>query len=186
MKIKYENPSKTDCMNYLIEKSNELNIPTQLALATAWIESRFTQFRADGSTLCNTYSNDFGIMQITIGAKIGESNWGYINNDDWERLLVDWRFNIDVGLNELQDCYFLAYNFNEIMQGLSHFKSLTFEDCIARASYSAYNGGPQKIARYRTPVTKPIDIKKYPFVNADGYDNRDINFWNIYRLKSWQ
>lgn len=185
MKIEYKNPSKSECIEYITMKSNEMNIPVRLALATAWVESAFTQFNRAGSTLCNPSGKDFGIMQINICLKSGASDWGFISDDDWERLLVDWKFNMDIGLLELQKCYRLACNSDEIKLGMKHFRGSSKEECIARASYSAYNGGPQKIDRYRTPLSKPFNYKSNPYINFDGYDTRDITFWNIYRLKLW-
>ena len=186
MNTENKNPKLSECIEYITLKSHEFNIPVRLSLATAWIESHFVQFNPDGSVLCNPSGNDFGIMQINIGLKAGVTNWGFINNNDWERLLVDWKFNIDVGLSELQSCYVLASSSEEIENGFAHFRVLTAEECIARAAYSAYNGGPQNLTRYRTQLSKPIDYKINPYVNSDGYDIRDINFWNIYYLKLWE
>ncbi|QSX06995.1 transglycosylase SLT domain-containing protein [Sedimentibacter sp. zth1] len=187
MAIESKNPTNKECIKYITDKSNQLGIPARLSLATAWIESGFTQFDYLGNTLRNPTSNDFGIMQITIGAKMCMSDWGYISNKDWDRLLIDWKFNIDIGLSELKSCYELSCNSTEEIQiGCKHFNGITTEDCIARATYSAYNAGPNNISRYRTPFIVLTSKTEKPYIYENRYDYRDINFWTIYSCKSWE
>lgn len=175
MKSINENPSKSECIHYITNQSEKLHIPTRLALATAWIESCFTQFKSDGTVLCNPSGNDFGLMQINLGHKEGITLWGRLTEDDWQKVLTDWKFNTMVGLTELQNCYLLASSEQELNKGLMHFKELTAEQCSARAAYSAYNAGPHNMNRYRTPQN----------TSSYGYDLRDINFWYIYTLQTW-
>lgn len=167
------NPSRQEVIAYITEQCRELGIPEQLGLATAITESGMTQFNKDG-TPCRNFnpsSSDWGIMQINDKA------WGDIY--DMERIKSDWKYNVRAGLEILRDCYQAAVKNNEDIKGGN-----SGDQNLARAAYSAYNSGIASLWRYRTPVDAAPKTAPYAVLDDEGYDLRDIRFWNNYQKLS--
>lgn len=136
-----------------------------LVLATAWQESCWRQFvEMDGriEPLISS-TGDIGLMQLN------ERVWrGFY---DMQKLRWDINYNSLAGAEVLLDYlvkYAIRKNEHRHTGGL---------DNLARASYSAYNGGPGKASRYRrTDVStyhQKIDAafwKKYQRVNEGNLD----------------
>ncbi|MFZ5985824.1 MAG: peptidoglycan DD-metalloendopeptidase family protein [Bacillota bacterium] len=205
--VDYEKPTRTQIVNYIIKRCREIGIPENMGLATAWTESEMTQFNSKGSTFIA--GKDHGLMQINIGHKKGASDWGKLDESEWNKILVNWRFNVDYGLNYLKYCYDTAKKANEDEKGYQEAIKKTYsifwasglikEQNLARAAYSMYNANVTW--RYRTKKTDAPDPSKYskliiayrnkkPIYGADGklvveYDARDKNFWDHYRRMPW-
>ena len=110
----------------------------KLVRATAWQESCWRQFEVRDEKIMplTSSTNDVGIMQMN------ERVWrGFY---DLQKLRWDIAYNSDAGAEVLMD-YLVKYAIrrNEHKQpgGINN---------LARASYSAYNGGPSKSSRYRS------------------------------------
>ncbi|MEZ5502476.1 MAG: lytic transglycosylase domain-containing protein [Halioglobus sp.] len=127
-----------------------------LVLATAWQESCWRQYVVQDGQLVPLVSStgDIGLMQMN------ERIWrGFY---DMQKLRWDIHYNSIAGAEVLLDYlvkYALRRNEHQQAGGL---------DNLARASYSAYNGGPGKSSRYRRQdvpsVHRKIDAafwKKY-------------------------
>jgi hypothetical protein len=133
----------------------------KLVLTTAWQESCWRQYvitKKDIEPL-RSDSGDVGLMQMN------EKVWrGFY---DIQKLRWDIRYNSRAGAEVLLN-YLVRY---ALKQGEHrHTGGL---DNLARASYSAYNGGPSQISRYRKPgvasTHKKVDAafwKKYQQVKA--------------------
>ena len=133
----------------------------QLVLATAWQESCWRQFVVTKGKVqpLRSGSGDVGLMQIN------EKVWrGFY---DIQKLRWDVAYNSRAGAEVLFN-YLVKYALkkaeNKRPGGL---------DNLARASYSAYNGGPSQVSRYRNPgvasTHKKVDAafwKKYQQVKA--------------------
>lgn len=164
------NPTKQEVTNYITEQCRAIGIPAELGLATAATESDLTQFNKDGMPLrgSNSDSTDWGIMQINDKA------WG--DTFDFNRIKSDWKYNVRAGLQILKDSYDAAAQNNEGGKGAN--SSL---ENMARAAYSGYNAGTGNIWRYRTPIGDAPKIGPYDVLSNEGYDIRDIRFWNNYQ-----
>jgi septal ring-binding cell division protein DamX len=129
-----------------------------LVLTTAWQESCWRQFEVvkDKVVPLRSGSGDIGLMQVN------ERVWrGFY---DLQKLRWDVRYNAEAGAEILLQ-YLLNYALKKGEQ-----KHKGGMDNLARASYSAYNGGPGAIARYRSSKT-----------GARG-KKIDRAFWDKYRL----
>ncbi len=128
-----------------------------LVLATAWQESCWRQFTVERRQAVPVRSStgDSGLMQIN------ERVWrGFY---DVHKLRWDMSYNARAGGQIL-----LKYLTDYALKSREH-KQRGGHDNLARASYSAYNGGPAKVSRYRDPNT-PAQQKKI-----------DQAFWAKYR-----
>jgi hypothetical protein len=128
-----------------------------LVLATAWQESCWRQYVVENDKLVplRSGSGDVGLMQIN------ERVWrGFY---DLQRLRWDIDYNSGAGAEVLLD-YLVKYALPRGEQqqpgGLPN---------LARASYSAYNGGPGQVSRYRRSDVAP------------GHRKIDAAFWEKYR-----
>jgi hypothetical protein len=129
----------------------------KLVQATAWQESCWRQYVVEATKLVPLRSGtgDVGLMQIN------ERVWrGFY---DIQRLRWDIDYNAGAGAQILMD-YLVRY---AIKQG---------EDSrpggpanLARASYSAYNGGPRQVSRYRRSDV-PAELRRV-----------DAAFWEKYQ-----
>ena len=132
-----------------------------LVLATAWQESCWRQYVIDAKkiTPLRSDSGDVGLMQIN------EKIWrGFY---DIQKLRWDIAYNVRAGTEILLN-YLIKY---AVKQG-EHQRSGGIDN-LARASYSAYNGGPSQFSRYRNAAAasthKRVDAafwKKYQQVKA--------------------
>jgi hypothetical protein len=133
----------------------------KLVLTTAWQESCWRQYVATKKHFepLRSGSGDVGLMQLN------EKVWrGFY---DIQKLRWDIRYNSRAGAEVLLN-YLVRY---ALKQG--EHKHTGGLDNLARASYSAYNGGPSQISRYRKPgvasTHKKVDAafwKKYQQVKA--------------------
>ena len=133
----------------------------QLVLTTAWQESCWRQYVVKSSKVetLRSGTGDVGLMQIN------ERVWrGFY---DLQKLRWDISYNSDAGAEVLFN-YLVKYALKQGEQ-----KRAGGLDNLARASYSAYNGGPSQVSRYRradvSPGHKKIDAafwKKYQQVKA--------------------
>lgn len=105
--------------------SEEYGIPLDLLLATAWTESKWTQWGSDGTVLIG--GHDYGLMQIN------KDTWA--STYDWDELSSDVRVNIHAGATISKWSYDYAKS-----------KGYTGDD-LARAAYAVYNGGPDAVHR---------------------------------------
>jgi cell division septation protein DedD len=109
----------------------------KLVLATAWQESCWRQYVVTNNKIVPLRSStgDVGLMQIN------EKVWrGFY---DIHRLRWDINYNSDAGAEILLD-YLVKYALKQGEQQHSGGQAN-----LARASYSAYNGGPSQVSRYR-------------------------------------
>lgn len=164
------NPTKQEVADYITGQCRAIGIPAELGLATAATESDLTQFNKEGMPLrgSNSDSTDWGIMQINDKA------WG--DTYDFNRIKSDWKYNVRAGLQILKDSYDTATQSNEGSKGTN--SSL---ENLARAAYSGYNAGTGNIWRYRTPIDDAPKTGPYDVLSNEGYDIRDIRFWNNYQ-----
>jgi len=128
----------------------------QLILTTAWQESCWRQYEVKHNKIVplRSSTNDTGIMQIN------EKVWrGLV---DVQKLRWDTAYNIKTGGNILLN-YMTRY---AIKRG-EHRRQGGIEN-LARATYSAYNGGPSQISRYRNGNT-PKQWKKVDTAFFDKY-----------------
>lgn len=134
----------------------------KLVLATAWQESCWRQYVVEGDQLVPLRSStgDVGLMQIN------ERVWrGFY---DLQRLRWDIDYNSRAGAEVLLDYlvkYAIRRNEHQHAGGVEN---------LARASYSAYNGGPSQASRYRSanasPYQRKVDAafwKKFQRIDAD-------------------
>lgn len=128
----------------------------QLVLATAWQESCWRQYIVKSNRIetLRSGTGDVGLMQIN------ERVWrGFY---DLQRLRWDIAYNSEAGAQVLIN-YLVKY---ALKQGEQKRGGL---DNLARASYSAYNGGPSQVSRYRRPNVSP------------GHKKIDAAFWEKYQ-----
>jgi len=133
----------------------------KLLLATAWQESCWRQYVVNSGRIepLRSGTGDVGLMQIN------EKVWrGFY---DIQKLRWDIAYNSRAGAEILHN-YLVKYALKK-----GEHKRSGGIDNLARASYSAYNGGPSQITRYRTsnaaPTHKKVDTafwKKYRQVKA--------------------
>lgn len=129
----------------------------KLVLATAWQESCWRQFVVVNKRIepLRSSSGDIGLMQVN------ERVWrGFY---DLQKLRWDISYNSRAGSEILLD-YMVKYALKR-----GEHKQPGGIPNLARASYSAYNGGPGQVARYRSA--------KVPAVNRKV----DSSFWDKYR-----
>lgn len=100
-------------------------IPLDLVYATAWTESKWQQWEADGSAVQG--GDDYGLMQVN------KPTWS--GTYDWIKVTGDVRENIRAGAEILEWSYDYAKS-----------KGYTGDD-LARAAYAVYNGGPDAVSR---------------------------------------
>jgi hypothetical protein len=129
-----------------------------LVLATAWQESCWRHYVvSDDRKLVPLRSGtgDVGLMQVN------ERVWrGFY---DQQRLRWDIGYNSEAGAEVLID-----YLLKHALRKGEHRQPGGVTN-LARASYSAYNGGPSRLARYRSP-------------DASGYGKKvDEAFWEKYQ-----
>jgi Transglycosylase SLT domain/SPOR domain len=128
-----------------------------LVLATAWQESCWRQYVVTNKRIepLRSGSGDVGLMQVN------EKVWrGFY---DIQKLRWDINYNSDAGARILLD-YLVKYALKQGEQTHSGGQAN-----LARASYSAYNGGPSQVSRYRRGNV-PAAHKKI-----------DDAFWQKYR-----
>jgi hypothetical protein len=106
--------------------AEEYGLPLDLLYATAWTESRWSQWTDSGSTLVGG-GVDYGLMQIN------ETTWA--STYDWTEISDDVRENIEAGADILKWSYDYAKS-----------KGYSGERLI-RATYAVYNGGPSAVGR---------------------------------------
>lgn len=129
----------------------------QLVMATGWQESCWRQYVVRQNKIVPLRSNtgDIGLMQLN------EKVWrGFY---DVQKLRWDIAYNIHAGTEVLLNYlvrYALKQNEHKQRGGL---------DNLARATYSAYNGGPSQVSRYRDPAA------------VSAHKKIDSAFWEKYR-----
>jgi hypothetical protein len=113
-----------------------------LIRATAWKESCWRQFTGtpDNPRVMTSSAGALGIMQIHGRV------WRGVY--DLDRLAADIRYNIAAGVDILHH-YLVDY---AIRRG-EHNQPPGGTESLVRATYSAYNGGPSHLSRYRQPDT---------------------------------
>lgn len=136
----------------------------KLVLATAWQESCWRQYVVEDEQIVPLRSDtgDVGLMQIN------ERVWrGFY---DLHKLRWDIDYNSRVGAEVLLD-YLVKYAI-----GRNEHKRDGGQDNLARASYSAYNGGPSQASRYRSenapPYQRKVDAafwKKFQHIDEDAH-----------------
>ena len=114
-----KHPTAQQVKSYIIYEAINAGVPPALALAVAYHESGYKQYRDDG-TLNDNYG-DVGVMQISRGSH----GWAF-NNLDIEN---NWQANVSYGIGVLADGYRAASA-----------ADYTGEELI-KATYSYYNGG---------------------------------------------
>ena len=114
----------------------------QIVFAAAWQESCWRQFVKRGTPMISA-TGDLGLMQVN------RNTWR--NLYDLKQLTGDIGYNGNAG-GEILLYYLSRYALrkNEDQQPGGHF---------ARATYSAYNGGPGQLSRYRAAKQNP-ELKK--------------------------
>ncbi len=137
-----------------------------LVLTTAWQESCWRQYVVSQKKIepLRSGTGDVGLMQIN------ERVWrGFY---DIQKLRWNVAYNSRAGVEVLLN-YLVRYAMNKGEQ-----KQPGGLDNLARASYSAYNGGPSQVSRYRNPgagaTHKKVDAafwKKYQQVKAGNEMN---------------
>jgi hypothetical protein len=140
---------------------NFFELYRKLVLATAWQESCWRQFIVQDGQIQPLISStgDVGLMQMN------ERVWrGFY---DLQKLRWNIAYNSNAGSEVLLD-YLIKYAIRR-----NEHKESGGLDNLARASYSAYNGGPSKASRYRkadvSPYHRKIDMafwKKYQWISA--------------------
>jgi|WetSurMetagenome_2_1015567.scaffolds.fasta_scaffold02980_7 hypothetical protein len=152
-----------DYINYVCDKKG---LPRQIGLAIAWTESDMTQFNKNNNTYFNKNkdgSTDWGIMQINDVA--------WKNDFNFDRIKSDWKYNIEIGLS------IAIVNYNKAVK--------SNEENIIKATHSGYNAGEGFIWRYRFTKQEAPNKNCYGEL-VNGYDIRDINFWNNYINSPWE
>ena len=114
----------------------------QIVFTAAWQESCWRQFIKRGKPMISA-TGDLGLMQVN------RNTWR--NLYDLKKLTGDIEYNSNAG-GEILLYYLSRYALkkNEEQQPGGH---------LARATYSAYNGGPGQLARYRAAKQNP-ELKK--------------------------
>nr|MDJ0807283.1 transglycosylase SLT domain-containing protein [Gammaproteobacteria bacterium] len=144
-------------------KPSMVELYRRTVLTTAWQESCWRQYVVEKKKIVPLRSNtgDSGLMQLN------ERVWRGLY--DLQKLRWDIAYNARAGA-EILSLYLLRYALKRGEQ--KHPGGL---DNLARATYSAYNGGPGQTSRYRNPTAAPslkkIDAafwKKYQAVKQGG------------------
>lgn len=130
----------------------------QLLLTTAWQESCWRQYVVKNSKIAPLASStgDVGLFQIN------ERVWRGIYKKN--QLRWDIAYNTDAG-GDILYRYLTRYAIKK--QEHKHPGGL---DNLARSTYSTYNGGPSRVARYRKTKGVPAFHKKI-----------DLSFWKKYQ-----
>jgi hypothetical protein len=177
-------PTKTDLAQYLpivsaaleniagkVLQKNKLEqnyreVYQKIVLATAWQESCWRQYVVEKKRIepLRSGSGDVGIMQVN------ERVWrGFY---DLQKLRWDIDYNITAGAEIL-----LNYLVKYAVKKDEHRQSGGVSN-LARSTYSAYNGGPRQVSRYRRSDVAPFHRKidqlfwdKYQQVDA----GRELN-----------
>ena len=138
-------------------KNDYRDLYENLVLATAWQESCWRQYVVENKKIVplRSSSGDVGLMQIN------ERVWrGFY---DLQKLRWDINYNSNAGAEVLMN-YLVKYAVKRGEQnqpgGITN---------LARASYSAYNGGPRAVSRYRRS-----DVPSF-------HQRIDGLFWDKYR-----
>jgi len=129
----------------------------QLVMATGWQESCWRQYVIRQKKIVPLRSNtgDVGLMQLN------ERVWrGFY---DIQKLRWDIAYNVRAGTEVLLN-YLVRYALKQ-----DEHKRRGGLDNLARATYSAYNGGPSQVSRYRDPTA------------ASAHKIIDSAFWEKYR-----
>ena len=127
--------------------SESAKVFRNLLLTTAWQESCWRQYVKKGNKVVPLRSNtgDAGLMQMN------ERVWrGFY---DPQKLRWDIDYNARAGAEVLTQ-YLTKYALKRGEQ-----KHSGGWDNLARATYSAYNGGPGQTSRYRDPKANPVHKK---------------------------
>lgn len=129
-----------------------------LVLTAAWQESCWRQFVIEKAKVVplRSKSGDAGLVQIN------ERVWRGLY--DIQKLRWDISYNAEAGAEIL-----LKYLVDYALKKDEH-KHSGGQDNLARAAYSAYNGGPSQISRYRNP--RAVSSAK----------KIDAAFWEKYQL----
>ncbi len=129
-----------------------------LIMTAAWQESCWRQFVIEKAKVVplRSKSGDAGLVQIN------ERVWRGLY--DIQKLRWDISYNAEAGAEILLK-YLVDY---ALKKGEHKYRGGT--DNLARAAYSAYNGGPSQISRYRNPKA------------ASSAKKIDAAFWEKYRL----
>ncbi len=138
-------------------QGNHLSIYEKLVLATAWQESCWRQYVIINKRIepLRSSSGDVGLMQVN------EKVWrGFY---DLQKLRWDINYNSIAGSEIL-----LNYLVNYAIKRGEH-KLAGGSANLARATYSAYNGGPGQVSRYRSNKV------------AAAHKKIDSLFWDKYR-----
>jgi len=171
------NPTKQQVVNYVTNKAEEMNIPIQLALATAWTENRFTHFNSNGISGPNA-SGDYGLMQVNIAHKVGGSSWGWISEEDWEKVENDWTFNIDIGLQIHSDTYTTAKNKDDLVNGWNTMGSSDIIDFVGITTHGDSTGlsfGEGSVALGSSDIVK-LDHKNVETVFLSGCNAGHLDY----------
>jgi len=139
-----------------LERSHR-SLYNKLVLATAWQESCWRQYVVLNQRIepLRSSSGDVGLMQVN------EKVWrGFY---DLQKLRWDINYNSSVG-SEILLNYLVKY---ALKQG-EHNRQGGASN-LARASYSAYNGGPGQVSRYRSTKVEA------------GHKKIDSLFWEKYQ-----
>lgn len=102
---KNENPSRTEVEDELKKVSTKYDIPLRALLALISTESDFRQYGPDGLPLINSNpkSSAAGLGQVT-------RTTADLYNEDYSRLLEDWKYNLDVAGKVFAYGYFHPWN----------------------------------------------------------------------------
>lgn len=117
--------SYANVMAMLQFASAHYGIPLDLVYATAWTETKWQQWDANGTAIQG--GDDYGLMQVN------KPTWS--GTYDWTKITGDVRENLRAGAEILKWSYDYARS-----------KGYTGDD-LARATYAVYNGGPDAVAR---------------------------------------
>ena len=144
--------SYANVMAMLEFAANEHGIPVELMMATAWTESKWSQWQSDGSTLVGG-GVDYGLMQIN------EDTWS--GTYDWDDISDDVRENILAGAE------ILAWSYNYAKgEGYTG-------DKLAQAAYAVYNGGPSAVHRPwdTSSAWRQNDLNFESYYNGRSWEN---------------
>ena len=135
-----------------------------LVKATAWQETCWRQ-----------YFNDKG-MRMPVRSRQGDLGMMQINPRVWRGFYKLHNIKWDIVYNAKAGTEILYHYFNDYALRKKEDKKTGSIDNLARASYSAYNGGPKSLTRYRNPKAskrlKKIDTKfneKYKAMKRGNY-----------------
>jgi hypothetical protein len=128
-----------------------------LVLATAWKETCWRQFIRRGGKVVTMESSAGALGMMQVNPRVWRGFY------DVNALRADIAYNAHAGTEILQH-YLVDYAIKKKEQELGG-----GVDALARATYSAYNGGPGSIGRYRSEKT------------AKSLRAIDAEFWRVYQ-----